>query len=458
LPEDVEGEAKLEEARAEMKIMKCIAIRCPESKAIFAHNVPVKGRDEDNYVAGLTAADVQFLGHVKVILKTDNEPALLALATAALLNIRIDAQKDESPVRSVSIEHSAEHESQSNGGTECGIRAVRCQFRTLKLCLEERIGQKIPPTHPLSAWLVEHPALLLNAKAAGEDGKTAWARLRGRDCGQKLLGFSEAVMYKQPPKGPQHDIEGNMGARMFPGTMLGYSRLSNTYLVATEEGAVIRIRSDLRRPEVDRWNMEKAKGIVATPWSLRASSAPAAMELGQPVAKDPVAPERAVPLPRRFKITMKILEEFGTTDGCPQCMHIRSFGETKAGIAHTEACRKRIVEQMKSTGSRGRSFEPTGHWPSESKQLIKPVVHILGTPALWAGEIALPNSSRRSSTRTERGESHRSPDFPGLGATELEHRCEMKVTPLARYRQLDVRPPCIGETAHVARSSKVREG
>ena len=277
LPDTEDGNAKLEEARSELKIMKCIAIRCHESKAVFAHNVPVKGRDEDNYVASLIATDVEFMGHVKVTFKTDNEPALLALATAALLNIRIDAQKDDSPVRSVSIEHSAEHESQSNGGTECGIRAVRGQFRTLKLCLEERLGQKIPPKHALPAWLVEHAALLLNATQVGEDGKTAWARLRGRDFGQKLLGFCEVVMYTQPPKGLQHDVDGNMGARMFPGTMLGYSHLSNTYVVATEDGDVIKIRSVLRRPEGDRWNLDKVKGIVATPWSLRASSSPAAM-------------------------------------------------------------------------------------------------------------------------------------------------------------------------------------
>ena len=105
--------------------------------------------------------------------------------------------------------------------------------------------------------------------------------------------------------------------------MLGYSHLSNTYLVATEEGDVIKTRSVLRRPEGDRWDLEKIKGIVVTPWSLRASSAPGAMELGQRVAKEPAAPEDAVPLPRRFKITMEVLEEFGATGGCPHCAHIR---------------------------------------------------------------------------------------------------------------------------------------
>ena len=143
-------------------------------------------------------------------------------------------------------------------------------------------------------------------------------------------------MHKQPPKGPQHHVDGNVGARMFPGQFVGYSCFSNKYPVATETGDVVKVRSLLRRPEADRWNVDKLKAITATPWGLRASSSPAAMELGQPVPKDAPPPEDAIPLPRRLKITMNISEEFGTTGGCPQCMHIRAFRENRAGIAHTE--------------------------------------------------------------------------------------------------------------------------
>ena len=59
-------------------------------------------------------------------------------------------------------------------------------------------------------------------------------------------------MHKQPPEGPQHDVEGDVGARMFLGTMLGHSHVSNTYVVAKEDGDVIKIRGVLRRPEADR--------------------------------------------------------------------------------------------------------------------------------------------------------------------------------------------------------------
>ena len=71
--------------------------------------------------------------------------------------------------------------------------------------------------------------------------------------------------------------------------------------------------------------------------------------VGRACGQRSCSPEDAVPLPCRLKITMKVLEEFGTTDGCPQCTHIRSFRETTPGIAHSEACRERIVEAMMKT-------------------------------------------------------------------------------------------------------------
>ena len=42
--------------------------------------------------------------------------------------------------------------------------------------------------------------------------------------------------------------------------------------------------------------------------------------------------------PRQLKITMHILKSFGTTDGCPQCSHIRAFQE-EIGRA---SCREKV--------------------------------------------------------------------------------------------------------------------
>ena len=118
----------------------------------------------------MITSGVAFMGHIKLLLKSDNEPALLALARGALLAIKCQVLADESPVEKISIERAPEHESQSNGGTECGIRQLRGLLRTIKLCTERRVGQTIPPTHPLAAWLIEHVSLLLNIFQVGEGG------------------------------------------------------------------------------------------------------------------------------------------------------------------------------------------------------------------------------------------------------------------------------------------------
>ena len=46
---------------------------------------------------------------------------------------------------------------------------------------------------------------------------------------------------------------------------------------------------------------------------------------------------------------MSLLKEFGTSQNCPQCEHIRAFAEAKPGLGHTEACRKRLMEDMAAT-------------------------------------------------------------------------------------------------------------
>ncbi len=194
LPEGEEGERKLLEARRRGEIIKCIIIRCHESKALFGHVVPCKGLDEDGFVVGLVVSAVTWLGHVKLILKSDNEPALLALAKRPLEAVRFKVEA----VESISDEHNVKHDSQGNGGTEVGIRAVRGLFRTIRLCTERRMGHKIPNDHALTGWLLEHAATLITALNVGGDGKTSWSRLRGRDLSQQLYGFGESVMWKQP--------------------------------------------------------------------------------------------------------------------------------------------------------------------------------------------------------------------------------------------------------------------
>jgi hypothetical protein len=87
--ENPEGEAELLEARRSGEIVKCIVIRCFSSKSIFGHVVPVKGADEEDYAANLVTSAVLWLGHLEVIMRGDNEPALQALIERSMRLTRI---------------------------------------------------------------------------------------------------------------------------------------------------------------------------------------------------------------------------------------------------------------------------------------------------------------------------------------------------------------------------------
>ena len=145
-----EGEEKIAAARKRGDIIKCLLVRCFNSNNIFAHVVPQKGDDEEGYCAGLVANDVLWLGHTCVILKSDNEAAVLALRRRAARSLKLAEH-----MKNVQEESPAAYDSQSNGGTEVGVRIIRGMFRTLKLCLEARLNKYLPVNHPITAWLLE---------------------------------------------------------------------------------------------------------------------------------------------------------------------------------------------------------------------------------------------------------------------------------------------------------------
>ena len=62
--EILSGDGLLESARARGDVIKCMLVRCFEGKNVFAHYVPVKGADEEDYAAPLVASAVFWLGHI----------------------------------------------------------------------------------------------------------------------------------------------------------------------------------------------------------------------------------------------------------------------------------------------------------------------------------------------------------------------------------------------------------
>ncbi len=366
-PRDVEGEQAVDEARRSGQIIKCIIVRCSQTKCLFAHAVPYKGAGEDDLVANIVAEDILWLGHVELIVKADNEPALQALVTRVLEVVRV-----KGALSKVTREEPAKYDSQSNGGTEVGVRLVRGLFRTLKLCLEARVDRYIPVDHALIPWLLQHTCLLLNTKTRGPDGLTPWARARGRPFGQRVIGFAECILYKLPVKGPASRPDGNMGRLGGEGVCLGYNRTSNTYIVATETG-ITASRSLARRPEAHRWSPEALARIKIRPWSQHDRPQPEVRF--QPAVDEPVAPpETAAPtIAKRLRINQKELDDYGYTEGCPQCAHAQRYGRARPGGQHSAACRARIVEAMSQSDVGKRRIE--AHEERVNRSIAEQIEH-----------------------------------------------------------------------------------
>ncbi len=338
---DEAGDKALEEERIKGNIIKCLVIRCSSTKAIFGHVVPCKGSDEDGYVANLVAEAVSWLGHVKLILKADNEKSLQSLVVRALEVIRVKCEK----VENVSKEQPPKYDSQSNGATEIGVRLIRGLFRTLKLCTEARIDKFIPIQHALIPWLLEHTCLALNTMVRGEDGLTAWARARGRPFGQALFGFAESVLYKLPQKGPKANPDGNMGTQWREAVFLGHNKHANTFVLGTKEG-VVYARSATRRPLSERWNAARLGELQTTPWALR-EKPEVETHFQEAAAHGSQTADTAAPTaPRRFRINKSDLEAYEYTVGCPQCDYIRRYGKPRQGGQHNNACRERILRAI----------------------------------------------------------------------------------------------------------------
>ena len=159
------------------------------------------------------------------------------------------------------------------------------------------------------------------------------------------------MIAKQPPKGPQHDADGNTGPRQQLGIFIGYCTNSNCYRVILDNGQYISSRSLRRRPMADRWSPDELANVQSTPWDLRTTTEPERVDLGEAVPRDAALGDPALPTARRLKITKKVLDEFGYTESCPQCGHYRAFGQNKNGLMHSEACRTRIVTAMEGTAA-----------------------------------------------------------------------------------------------------------
>ena len=140
----------------------------------------------DKVAAERIVEDIGYLGHTRVISRSDNEPVLVALVGDAL-EFRIQ-QLD-----SAAAEGSVPYDPQTAGAAHVSVRNLKGQVRAMHLTLDRFLEKHVPVTHPLIAWLAEHAAFVRLTGVIGQDGKTAYHKIRGTEHSLRLPFFGERV-------------------------------------------------------------------------------------------------------------------------------------------------------------------------------------------------------------------------------------------------------------------------
>ena len=160
-----------------------IVLKDRKSGTVKAHMVEEKGVNV--FAVKRLVQDVALLGYKRIVFKSDNEPAILALKHAVKNECPIEIVMEESPVG----------ESASNGEVENAFKCVEGQFRTMKSHLEEEYGEKLVSTHMCVPWMIRHAAELIDRFAVDSDGRTGYQRRKGKRFGGQMMQFGEGVMY-----------------------------------------------------------------------------------------------------------------------------------------------------------------------------------------------------------------------------------------------------------------------
>jgi hypothetical protein len=248
-------ERKKEESEGkfrEIMEMPIVVIKDRKSKQVMAELVPRKGVEKFAIERGHRIIDG--LGYGEVVLKSDQEPSIMALKREIKERLRGTVKTEESPV--------GEH--QSNGEIENAVGRVQGQYRSIKHWLEARIGEKIKGDSSIVAWMVRHSGNVINRYQVGFDGETAVKRGRGRDFKRDVAEFGEYVMYLRLESEGKDKGESRWGEGVF----LGPKEESAEVIIGIDRG-VVKARTFRRfGSEEERWRKEKVLELKGVPWEL----------------------------------------------------------------------------------------------------------------------------------------------------------------------------------------------
>ena len=153
---------------------------CKRTGCLAATQVPEKGISA--YAPAFFSGWLRGLGWKRLLLRPDNERALLAFLRAAAAGLEgVELIEQASP----------EGDHAANGLAEVGVREVKAQTRVLKSHLEERRKRQLHWSEPVATCMVRHSANCLSRYRIQADGKTPDQRRTGKRWRRQAVEFGE---------------------------------------------------------------------------------------------------------------------------------------------------------------------------------------------------------------------------------------------------------------------------
>ena len=224
-------------------------------------------------------------------------------------------------------------------GAEKAVQSIEEIVRTLFLDLQHSCGEELTIHDDFYPWLIEHACDLLNRFHVRKGNRTAWEFIKGEPYAGEIYAFGAPVMHGI--SGPVQGVV--MAERWFDGILLGLQFTSGEHVVSTSDGRVVRARAVHPRPDAVKVARDSFNHIKVGPWGPSEAITQGSATKPAPMAEKSQPSQSAEPVPRSFRITQDLIEQFGFTKGCPKCEALRRNDEHRT-IHHSRECRKRLEE------------------------------------------------------------------------------------------------------------------
>ena len=71
-------------------------------------------------------------------------------------------------------------------------------IKTMGSDMETNYGKTIQGSHPIHTWAVRHASSTRSRENMGQDGRTAYSRIKGRNFNKEIVKIGECVWYMKP--------------------------------------------------------------------------------------------------------------------------------------------------------------------------------------------------------------------------------------------------------------------